>query len=300
MAAVHRDGVRGRRDAGRPTDARPALTPGEVLALGRHAADALDAAHARGVVHRDLKPSNIMLTPHGIKLLDFGLASIARDALSAREIRAGAFIGTIRYMSPEQTRGEELDGRSDIFSLGVVLYEAATGRLPFDGETLLAMPGQRPGQHAIKTCRQIAGDSARRRRCRRECRLAHRARRYQTAAALGADLVSLGSVERVGSRTRRAWIAGALAAVAVVALVAAATSMLVSGRTLSRPAGALSEKPQEKQTILVAAFSNTTGDSSFDGTLREALMVHSGRGTRSRRECGGVAPPRAAQWLVLP
>ncbi len=111
-------------------------------------ADALEAAHARGIIHRDLKPGNVMVTAVGVIVLDFGLAkllSAAAGALGtgmptrsvdrAPRTNPGVVVGTAAYMSPEQARGEELDGRSDLFSLGVVLYEMATGKRPFDGNT---------------------------------------------------------------------------------------------------------------------------------------------------------------------
>ena len=107
-------------------------------------ADALTAAHERGVIHRDLKPSNVMITDEGrVKVVDFGLAKLRREA-EAREqtvvldsdlTEEGRILGTYPYMSPEQLKGKPVDHRSDIFSLGVVLYEMATGERPFGGET---------------------------------------------------------------------------------------------------------------------------------------------------------------------
>ena len=121
----------------------------QVLKYGAQIADALDKAHRSGVVHRDLKPGNIMLTATGAKLLDFGLAKPAAPLTSAAMLTAvtqdspvteqGTIVGTFQYMSPEQVEGKELDGRSDIFSLGAVLYETLTGRRAFEGKSQLSV-----------------------------------------------------------------------------------------------------------------------------------------------------------------
>jgi len=124
------------------------MPPGAVASMGAQIASALATAHAAGIVHRDIKPANIMVTPdQQVKVLDFGVAKVTALAPSnpdgetetaMEHTLPGVAVGTLSYMSPEQTRGETVDGRSDIFSLGCVLYEAATGRHAFKGASALA------------------------------------------------------------------------------------------------------------------------------------------------------------------
>src|SRR6516162_3455079 len=137
------------RSLGEIINAHP-LRLDKILDIGIQITDALDVAHGKGIVHRDLKPANIFVTTRGqVKILDFGLAKLTHDRQAALETAGGdnptmapihltspgTAVGTVAYMSPEQARGEDLDARSDLFSIGAVLYEMATGKLPFGGKT---------------------------------------------------------------------------------------------------------------------------------------------------------------------
>jgi eukaryotic-like serine/threonine-protein kinase len=142
----------------------------QVLKYGAQIADALDKAHRAGIVHRDLKPQNIMLTATGAKLLDFGLAKASSlvDLAAMTVTKAespiteqGTIVGTFQYMSPEQVEGRELDGRSDIFSLGAVLYEMVTSQRAFEGKSRLSCCLGHPREGACVGYNAQAADAAR-------------------------------------------------------------------------------------------------------------------------------------------
>ena len=172
----------------------------EVLDIGIQAADALEEAHRKGITHRDIKPANLMITPKGqVKVLDFGLAKITRpegeavgsDVSTSIHTAPGMVMGTLRYMSPEQVLGKELDARTDLFSLGVVLYEMTTGRLPFSGSQASEVTDRILHAQPEALARFNYEVPAELERIIRKCLEKDRERRYQSAREVLADLSRL-------------------------------------------------------------------------------------------------------------
>ena len=261
--------------AGRP------LSTSRVIELALQITDALGAAHDKGIVHRDVKPANLFVTERGdLKVLDFGLAKLRTDSLSADSAlpteaaertltHAGSTLGTVAYMSPEQARGEELDRRSDLFSVGVVMYELATGRVPFDGSTAAVIFSEILGKEPLPVSQLEptvpAGlDAVIARALEKDPNL-----RYQSAADLAADLKRLardsGSqsavLQAASPKQKPRWVRWV--GLALLVITAAVIGLLRLGSQSEQPAeSGIAADSARYRSIAVLPLQNMGADTS--------------------------------------
>jgi serine/threonine protein kinase/tetratricopeptide (TPR) repeat protein len=271
------------RISGKPMDIE------DVLSLGTEIADALDAAHSAGIIHRDIKPANLFVTKRAhAKVLDFGLAKVtpALSNLGDAEAEAqstvtleehltspGTAVGTIAYMSPEQVRAKELDARTDLFSFGTVLYEMATGTLPFRGESTGVIFESILSRIPVAAVRLNPDLPPKLEDVINKCLEKDRNLRYQHASDIRTDLQRLKrdteSARIPAARPLTASNFGTVWKIAIPLAVTAVLALFAGGYFYIHH----TPKLTDKDTIVLADFTNTTGDQVFDGTLRQGLSV---------------------------
>jgi serine/threonine protein kinase/tetratricopeptide (TPR) repeat protein len=249
----------------------------DTLRISLEITEALEKAHKRGIVHRDMKPANIMITPQGhAKVMDFGLAKrvlpggeqeLTRTLTQSSITEAGAIAGTISYMSPEQARGEEIDSKSDIFSLGIIIYEMLTGGHPFSKpsaiETLSSILRDVPPQTHIrpKSVNPIISPII------KKALAKDASMRYQSAGELAVDLRKAQKEITGGPAIKRLIPIIGAGAIAIAIVVFLALRFLVPHKAT------LTETGPEPISVLVADVQNQTGDPVFDGVLESMLSL---------------------------
>ena len=281
--------------------ARGPLPMEEVMTLGAQMADALEAAHAQGVVHRDIKPANLFVTRRGLlKVLDFGVAKLNQAGKQGdRELDStggatsqlttlGTTIGTVSYMSPEQARGEEIDARSDLFAAGVVLYEMATAQLPFAGATVATIFEGLLTKHPAPPSELRAGIPPEFDHIVRKALEKDKSTRYQSAAELRADLKRLQRASESGGTAAAGAVAGPRGSRSEAVSPGGSSgwrrrrwttligppivlALLVGGYLLYR--SSTTPALTAKDTVVLASVVNRTGDTMFDDTMGEALAL---------------------------
>ena len=236
-----------------------------LISLFRQICQGLEAAHEQGVVHRDLKPQNIMVEGNdNVLITDFGLAkNLGASAMT----ELGALMGTPAYMSPEQVRGQAVDKRADIYSLGVILYEMASGKTPFAGGSVFEVMMRRLSTPPRPLGELNPAIPAYLRKIVERCLAVEASARYQTVEEILADLDASSFTTNVRFElTRRRWMLLTAGAALVAAVAVAGAVWLAKRKPAPRVAG-------PARSVLIADFDNRTGDPVFDGTLETAFNI---------------------------
>lgn len=269
------------KKSGRPT-------PQAAVDIILQVCNALEAAHSEGIVHRDLKPPNIMIDAQGrVYVMDFGIArSVGSEGLTM----TGALIGTPDYMSPEQVRGEDIDCRSDIFSLGIIFYELLTGKMPYRGDTVQKAMYKRTVERAAPVISEEPSVPAFLSDVVSKCLEIEREKRYQNVAEIAADLKTWqsGEADRASSVLER-WLrhlaANRMARLAAGAILLLGVGTLVIRRLVVSSPEKSAPAAKPAMALAVVPFRNASGDASLDwlgSSLGDMLSVGIGQSSTMR------------------